>query len=183
MSKKMPLHVQKEARQFVLTTVGACVAVWGVAFELGVWGEIFYSRLFNIWVISLAVLLAIWFLPSDQASVTWGGKLAIAFPTIWLLLTFLNDQTVQITTFGWIGFLAGLVISVLCLPYFIYVLVSLLQEETLSMKPGLIRLMIVIVFIVGVAGYVIGKNNRFFMTCDNFEIHGDFVPDNCVEQQ
>jgi hypothetical protein len=181
MLEKMSLHVQKEARQFVLTTVGACVAIWGVAFELGVWGEVFYNRLFNIWVISLAVFLAIWFLPSGQVSVKWGGKLAIAFPTIWLLLTFLNGQVLQLNSVAWIGFLIGLVVSVLCLPYFTYVLVSLLQPETLSMEPRLIKLMILIVFIVGVAGYVIGNNNKFFMTCHNFEIHGDFVPASCVE--
>lgn len=38
-----------------------------------------------------------------------------------------------------------------------------------------------IVIIVGVAGFTIGKYNRFFMTCHNFEIHGDYVPDNCVD--
>ena len=149
---------------------------------MGVWGEIFYSRLFNIWVISLAVLLAILFLPEAKAPVNWLGKLALAFPTIWLILTFLNDQVLDLTRAAWVGFLSGAVISVLCLPYFIYVLVTLLDQEALSLGRGLLTLMIVIVIIVGVAGYTIGKYNRFFMTCHNFEIHGDYVPDNCVEE-
>lgn len=177
----MHLNIDKEARKFVVTTVGACVAIWGAAFELGVWGEIFYSRLFNIWVISLAVLLSILFLPEAKAPVKWAGKLALAFPTIWLILTFLNDQVLDLTRIAWVGFLSGAVISVLCLPYFIYVLVNLLDQEALALGRGLLRLMIVIVVIVGVAGYTIGKYNRFFMTCQDFEIHGDFVPDNCVE--
>ena len=179
----MQLNVDLESRKFFITTVGACVAVWGVAFELGVWSEIFYSRLFNIWVISLAVWLAIIFLPEAKAPVNWVGKLALAFPTIWLILTFLNDQVLEVTDAAWIGFVSGLVISVLCLPYFIYVLVTLLDQDALSMDRGLLKLMIVIVIIVGVAGYVIGKNNRFFMTCHDFAIHGDYVPDNCVEPE
>ena len=178
----MQLNVDSQSRRFVVATVGACIAVWGVAFELGVWGEIFYSRLFNIWVISLAVLLAILFLPEAKAPVNWLGKLALAFPTVWLILTFLNDQVLNLTMGAWVGFLFGLVISVLCLPYFIYVLITLLDQDALSLGRELLTLMIVIVIIVGVAGFTIGKYNRFFMTCHNFEIHGDYVPDNCVEE-
>ena len=177
----MQLNVDKEARKFIVTTVGACVAIWGVAFELGAWGEIFYGRLFHIWVISLAVFLGIVFLPNARAPVNWLGKLAIAFPTIWLILTFLNDQVLQLSRADWVAFVAGLVISALCLPYFIYILLSLLDEDKLSMDRRLLQLMIVIVIIVGIAGYAIGKNNRFFMTCHDFEIAGDHVPDNCVE--
>ena len=178
----MQLNVNSQSRRFVVATVGACIAVWGVAFELGVWGEIFYSRLFNIWVISLAVLLAILFLPEAKAPVNWLGKLALAFPTVWLILTFLNDQVLNLTMGAWVGFLFGLVISVLCLPYFIYVLITLLDQDALSLGRELLTLMIVIVIIVGVAGFTIGKYNRFFMTCHNFEIHGDYVPDNCVDE-
>ncbi len=76
----MQLNVDKEARKFIVATVGASVAVWGVAFEVGVWGEIFYGRLFNIWVISLAVLLAILFLPEAKAPVNWAGKTRPCFP-------------------------------------------------------------------------------------------------------
>ena len=177
----MQLNVDKEARKFIVATVGASVAVWGVAFEVGVWGEIFYGRLFNIWVISLAVLLAILFLPEAKAPVNWAGKLALAFPTVWLILTFLNDQVLNLSQAAWIGFFAGLVISVLCLPYFIYVLLTLLDQDALSLGRKLIMLMMTIVLIVGLAGYTIGKYNRFFMTCHNFEIHGDYVPDSCVE--
>ena len=54
--------------------------------------------------------------------------------------------------------------------------------DALALGRGLLRLMIVIVVIVGVAGYTIGKYNRFFMTCQDFEVHGDFVPDNCVDE-
>jgi hypothetical protein len=179
----MQLNVDKEARKFIVTTVGACVAVWGVAFELGVWGEIFYRRLFNIWVVSLAVLLTLLVLPNAKAPVSWLGKLALAFPTAWIILTFLNDQVLDLTTTAWVAFFAGLVISVLCLPYFIYVLVSLLDREALSLGRGFLSLMIVIVLIVGVIGYTVGRNNRYFMTCHDFEIVGDHVPDNCVERQ
>lgn len=146
----MQLNVDSQSRRFVVATVGACIAVWGVAFELGVWGEIFYSRLFNIWVISLAVLLAILFLPEAKAPVNWLGKLALAFPTVWLILTFLNDQVLNLTMGAWVGFLFGLVISVLCLPYFIYVLITLLDQDALSLGRELLTLMVVIVIIVGV---------------------------------
>lgn len=117
----MQLNVDNQSRKSIIATVGACDAVWGVAFELGAWGEIFYSRLFNIWAISLAVLLAILFLPEAKAPVNWLGKLALAFPTVWLILTFLNDQVLNLTMGAWVGFLFGLVISALCLPYSIYI--------------------------------------------------------------
>ena len=176
----MLLNVQPEARKFILTTVAACVAIWDVAFELGVWGEIFYSRLFNIWVISLAVALSLWFLPGKQAPVDLAGKLAIAFPTAWLLLAFVNDRLFDFTLFEEVLFGFGLFICLLCLPYLIYVLISLLDAEPLSLERRLFLAMILIVVMVGVLGYLIGANHHWFLTCQDFTIVGDNVPANCV---
>jgi hypothetical protein len=178
----MLLNVEKETRKFVLTTVGACVAIWGVAFELGVWGEVFYSRLFNIWVISLAVVLAIWFLPGRQVPVNWWGRLVIAFPTVWLLLTFVNEQVIQLATIDLIVYFVGLFISVLCLPYLIYVLVSLIDAEPLSLEPRLFISMVVIVIIVGIVGYGVGSNHQIFLNCHDFAIAGEYVPANCTDR-
>ncbi len=69
---------------------------------------------------------------------------------------------------AWIGFFAGLVISVLCLPYFIYVLLTLLDQDVFLLGRKLIMLMMTIVLIVGLAGYTIGKYNRFFHDLPQF---------------
>ena len=177
----MELNVQPEARKFILTTVAACVSVWGITFELGVWGEIFYGRLFNIWVVSLAVVLSIWFLPDKQAPLDWAGKLTVTFPTVWLILAFVNDRLFDYGPLELVLFWLGLLICLLCLPYLIYVLVSLLDTDSLSLKRRHFLAMIAIVIFVGMLGYIIGSNHHWFLTCQDFIIVGDNVPTNCVE--
>lgn len=178
----MLLNVQPEVRKFILTTVAACVAIWGGAFELGVWGEIFYQRLFNTWVISLAVVLSIWLLPGKQAPVNLVGKIAIAFPTIWLFLAFTSERIFQISLLDLVLFWVGIIISVLCLPYFIFVLVSLLDAEPLSLERRLFLSMIIITAAVAILGYLLGSNHQLLLTCQDFAIAGDAVPTNCMDR-
>ena len=94
----------------------------------------------------------------------------------------MNGQLVQLHTLDLLLSLAGLLISILCLPYFIYVLVSLLDAEPLSLEPRLFISMIVIVIIVGVAGYGVGANHQLLLSCHDFAIAGDDVPANCIER-
>ncbi len=175
------LEVDKEARKFILITAGASLSTWNIAFELGVWGEIFYARLFSIWVLTLAVVLSIFFLPQKRARFSLLGKFVLAFPTGWLLLTLVNERMVQLDALESMLYAVGIFIAFLCLPYLIYVLVSLLDEEPLALERRLYMSMILIVSIVGLTGFFIGLNHHLFLTCQDFALSGEYLPENCVK--
>ena len=59
-------QINRTTRTFILAAVGLAVAIWDISFNFGVYGTIFFEKLFLIWVGCTAVLLAILFLPEEK---------------------------------------------------------------------------------------------------------------------
>ena len=77
-----------------------------------------------------------------------------------------------------LGFLAVLA----CFPYVAWVIVSVLYPEFTRLKERGPRIAIIFIIVVmTTAGYLIGSNHHRFLTCEDFEISGQFVPSNCSQ--
>ena len=71
---------------------------------------------------------------------------------------------------------------VVCLPYVVYVIASLTQDEALRIRPRrLLYALIGIAIVMSSMGFVMGRYNKFFLTCRDFEVAGWFKPANCFE--
>lgn len=166
------------SRAFILATVGVSLVAWQLGFNFGVFNTIFFEHIFAVWAGSMAVLLACWWLPAEKRPLTATGMVALSIPTIWFVVAVWSQFTGA--TFGWAVFGIGTVVMLVCFPYVALVLASVLQQDAqpFSSKRSLLGLVIISV-LIGLVGYLVGHYHYIMLTCHDFEISGNFKPNNC----
>ncbi len=174
----------KTLRTFVLSSVAIATSVWGIAFNLGAFKTIFFDDLFTVWVVATAVLLALLFIPSGRKILRWYSILILLSPTFWLLFNYLEmSSTLTPAAESFVLFL-GIVIGIICLPYSIYLVITILNPDLISLKGKAIKIRIISVgLIIALVGFFVGSNNNMFLTCEDFKISGNDLPANCRKVQ
>lgn len=175
-------NIGKSTKQFILTAVGLAIAVWNFSFNLGAYKTIFFDQLFLIWVVCTVVLLTFILLPNIDKPIRWPGVGAMILPTVWLVVSTMSHNFEQVTIFDQIEIGLVILITLFCLPYIAYVLISVLQSEVMSIRPPkLLAALIAIALFIGFVSFFIGANNYLFLTCQDFKISGSDLPLNCRE--
>lgn len=172
--------ISRSVRTFVLTAIALSLVAWDISFHLGVYKTIFYSKLFVIWVICTVILMANYCLPNKHRYLDSWGIVAMLSPTLWSVLIFWS------LTFGLSGWFSNLIFWVsllvfsVCLPYGAYIVVCFMQAEAFRLKPrSLIAALAAITVTIGALGFTIGSNHQYFVSCQEFSVAGDSVPENC----
>lgn len=86
-----------EAGTFFLAAIALSLATWPVTFTLGTHGELFFQDVFNIWIASVAALIAgaiVWRMREGEAYFTWWGAGLLLIPTIWMASVVFFTRTV-----------------------------------------------------------------------------------------
>lgn len=168
------LNVAPHARSFVVAATGAGIAGFNVGFDVGAFGNVDHRRFWAIWVVCTVALVASYVF--DDGSYRLGGRwrLALTVPTVWIVAGAVFDASNQalVTTLA--------VVSVLALPYGIYVLVYLVAGDFLAMSGRLQLALIALTLVIFGVGWYVGSDHVRFLTCDDFALAGEFVPDGCV---
>ena len=176
--KKGLTHTQ--AKTFMLAVLTVSVPTWTVAFNLGVYGEVFFEHTVYILVASLVLLLAQLFVPQERSPIKGEARFVLALPVVWAILSIVNSQIMGVDVFETILFWFGLVAIILCLPYIFYILSAFTNPEVIEVARYKLTLpLLIIVVVIGITGYLVGDHNAIFMTCFDFEVSGNMVPDNC----
>ncbi|MEM7801608.1 MAG: hypothetical protein AAF633_20600 [Chloroflexota bacterium] len=165
-------------RTLLITAIGTSISVWDIAFWLGVHGTIFYNKIFVLWVSSIAVLLVALFVPKGDRFTTKWGILALTMPTIWFVI----NALIPVVTQSWIDLLVwflALAAFVLTIPFILYILFQLVESDAWDLSPAYRNRLIAIVAIVAILGYLVGSNHTYFVSCEQFNVAGDFSPANC----
>ena len=173
-------NVDPGVRSFILISVALAYPAWDFGFDFGVYGRLFFEKIFLAWSISSALLIALIVLPKENLEIPRIAWFATAIPTVWLLLVLINraapaDQLLRQTVTG-IGFVAYLA----CFPYVIYMALAIAYPDFVRMQkkgPG-IGVILVVLF-MGATGYIAGSNHAYLLTCEDFEISGSYVPADC----
>lgn len=170
--------LQQQDKLFIFAAVGVALASWEFGFNLAAFETIFFEHLFAVWVASSAVLIACCMLPSERRPLGWLGMLALFSPTLWvisLIASYANNGD-----WAWLSFLIGSGVALICLPYVGYVLIAVMQTDAqrLNQKRHLLGL-VLIATLSGGAGFVVGGQHYFLLTCEDFKRSGSFVPENC----
>lgn len=105
---------------------------------------------------------------------------ALSLPTIWFVMTLVSQYTGN-DIVGQIVFWTGSLVMLLGLPYVAYTILVITQEEAIALKSRLQIGLFVISLTVGGLGYVIGKNHHLLISCDDFRLSGNYVPENCAD--
>ncbi len=79
-----------------------------------------------------------------------------------------------------VAFIAALALA---LPYTLYVVASIIDDELLDLGDLQTRVaLIIIAVVVGGTSFLIGVEQRLFLTCDDFEVGGNHVPTDCRDE-
>lgn len=174
----------KTLRTFVLSSVAIATSVWGIAFNIGAFKTIFFDDLFTVWVVATAVLLALLFIPNGRKILRWYSILILLSPTFWLILNYLEISFILTPVAQSFVLVLGIAIGIICLPYSIYLVVTILNPDLISLKGNDIKIRIVLVgVIIALVGFFVGRNNNMFLTCEDFKISGNDLPTNCRKIQ
>lgn len=164
---------------FFAITIGASLYAWNVAFSFGAYHALFYERRHQLFVLSLVVLLGGLIMRRRVQIRPWLLALFTPPPLLILLQLALpvNDSGVVVRFVYHV--LVIMVVAVL--PMIAWVLARLLAPAYFTLPDRRAKVgVIVIVAVVIVLGYAVGRFNNHFLTCEDFKIAGNDVPHNCV---
>ncbi len=175
---------EAETRAFMLSSIAIATTVFSIAFFYGVFGTIFFENLFYVWVASTVAMVASLFVPPVDglpALVSWRGRFVLLLPSLLMAWLFFSDNpSLDIATTGWFEWALALIVVGLSLPYLLLVLIIVAIPDVEQLKqPKLKAVILGICLATVVAGYVIGTHHYRFITCHDFEVSGNFLPDNC----
>ena len=175
---------EAETRAFMLSCIAIATSVFSIAFFYGVFGTVFFEHLFYVWVASTVAMVASLFVPPVDglpALVSWRGRFVLLLPSLLMAWLFFSENpSLDIASTGWFEWALALVVVGLSLPYLLLVLIIVAIPDVEQLKqPKLKAAILVICLATVVAGYVIGTHHYRFITCHDFEVSGNFVPENC----
>lgn len=176
-------NIDAGIRSIVLISVASAFFAWDIGFEFGVHGIIFIDKVFVAWSVSLALLIIFIIIPKRMLPVPPTLWIATAIPTLWLCIALANHAAPDEILFRYALTVLGFLAVLACFPYVAYVIISVLYPEFTRIrergpKLGIILIIVILTF----AGYLIGSNHNHFLTCEDFEVSGQFVPGNCGQR-
>ena len=175
---------EAETRAFMLSCIAIATSVFSIAFFYGVFGTVFFEHLFYVWVASTVAMVASLFVPPVDglpALVSWRGRSVLLLPTLLMAWLFFSENpSLDIASTGWFEWGLALVVVGLSLPYLLLVLIIVAIPDVEQLKQPKLKAAILGICLATVAaGYVIGTHHYRFITCHDFEVSGNFVPENC----
>lgn len=155
---------------------------WPIAFNLGAYGEIFYDDVFRV-VVASSILFVITVINRPYPPpLIWLVAAALLAPLLWLLTSALVvgstsealDRPVFVT---WL-----VLILVVSVPLTLRLLADMFTPEISRAGSRRMTLAVIgLVAVVGLTGFVVGRENARFMTCADFAVAGSSEPSNCAK--
>ena len=172
----MPESESRADRATALIMVATSGVAFSVAFNFGAFDQIFFDRLFALWVLATAVLIAS-FVTSVGPKQPW-ARLALLLPSFWLVLESLTVTETLSFDDDFIDWLA-LIITVIALPVLAYAVVGAINPAFLELPDRNRRIIVISIIVFTAAGAFMGVRNDLFVTCEDFKVSGNDQPENC----
>ena len=167
-------------RAFILIVVALAYPAWDIGFEIGAYGRLFFEKVFVAWSISTALFIVLLVVPKDKfrvPTVTW---FATAIPSVWLVLALSIRAAPEVKLIGYALTASGFIAYLACFPYVIYMAVSIAYPDLLRVRQRTSQAALAAIILGFVsAGFVVGKNHSYLLTCEDFEISGNYIPADC----
>lgn len=174
---------EKEARTFIVLAITAALAGWSLAFKYGLAGQIPFDTMLTVWAAASAALLASLFWPRENSIINWRNRLVLLTPSLWFLVSWMDLNLQQFSLADELAFLVSLTVLFICVPYTVFLLLSITNREMFELKSPRLRVgLVIVVLIIYSVVYAIGLNHPSFITCEQFEFSGDFVPADCTPE-
>lgn len=176
-----PLSAAAAGRTLAFAATGLSLLVWPLGFNLGAFDVVFYEDIFNIVVAATVALLASFIVPTRDPRRSGLRRLVLAGPAVWLsAAVLLTDSVGEAAADPLLG-TVGVVVMTVSLPYGLMVLAGSLSPELRDVRGRRsVGALAGTVLVVGVAGFLVGRHNDRFLTCEDFKVSGNDLPSNCA---
>ncbi|PID83500.1 hypothetical protein CSB11_00820 [Candidatus Campbellbacteria bacterium] len=173
------LNQSLKASLFVVAV--SSLAVWDISFNFGAYGIIFFYKIFSLWVVSTALLLAHFLFEKDKKFLNKWSIFALLTPTVWAFIEVWENhaETIYITD-SIISFIA-IVACLIALPYVLYIFFNIIVLEASSFPKKMIYKIVLINIIIAICGFLLGANNYILLDCEDFKKSGMEEPANCFK--
>ena len=178
--------MNKNQSSLVIASIGLSITSWPVAFNFGVSNTVLYPYLFSILAASIGILLAQGILgirEYSSATVRNIARTVLSLPSIWLLVEILahgsNSAIVEWLRFG-LAFATGF-ISLPFITYYIAIKVVPGIDGVRTKKE--IKTLCAVFVVIVILAYTSGLFHNYIVSCEDFEMAGSMVPDNCWNGQ
>ncbi len=173
-------EIDPGVRAFILIIIAIAYPAWDLGFELGAYGRLFFEKVFVAWSISTALLVVLLVVPREKLRVPMFAWFATAVPSLWLILALGIRVAPDVKFLGHALTVTGFVAYVACFPYVVYMAVSIAYPDLLRLtkRNAQFALTAIIAGLFG-AGFFAGQNHSHFLTCEDFEISGHYLPADC----
>lgn len=158
---------------FLLVTIGGSLVAFDLGYDLGALGTINYRRIFPIFVISTVALVASFFTDGPEVTDARLTRIILALPALYLaadVAHFTNERAVYLT----MG--AAVVVA---LPFTAYIVARMVDLDLFRLPRRLQMVAAATLAAMFLAGLYVGTNHTRFVQCTDFELAGDYVPENC----
>ena len=165
----------------VVATLTVGLLTWPIAFNLGAYRVVLYDDIFRLLVASSILLVVVLINPAYPSPWNWVVAIALAAPLAWFVaavaLVGSTGEALDRPAFV-VALSAILLVSV---PVTLRLLVHLFTPELAEGRRMTLGV-VAVVAAVAIIGFVFGRHNPRFMTCEDFTIAGAAEPDNCAKE-
>ena len=159
---------------FLLVTIGGSLVAIDVGYDLGAFETINYRRIFPIFVISTVALLASFLTDGPEVTDAKRTRIILALPAIYLvadMLQLTNSRGVYLV-------LASAIVVTLL--FTAYIVARMVDLDFFHLPRRLQIVAAITLLAMFGAGFYVGTNHPRFFECEDFELAGDFVPEDCT---
>jgi hypothetical protein len=165
------------ARAALLITAGSATVAFGVGFNLGAFGVVFFEQLLAVWVIATVILVGS--IISEIPPNTWPRRLVLLVPSLWIVAAWI-DNTYSFDRSERIVFTLTVVVTMFVLPVVAWILVTAINPDFADLPGRTKGLVIAAVGLFIIIGFAMGARNDMILNCGDFTISGNDLPTNCV---
>lgn len=169
-----------EIRTFFLSTIGAALVAWDVAFNFGAFHTLFFVRRHQVAVVLFVVVLGTIAL-RREVTINWWLLGILSIPMFWVFFRLVfpvQDRGSAASQVDGVFF----ILVVILLPVVFWIVLRLIAPDYFSIPNRRLKVMsVLIVVVIAAIGYGVGEENERFLTCDEFKVSGNDVPADCVD--
>ena len=165
-----------------LTAVTLGLIAWPIAFNLGAYGEIFYTDVFRVVVASTILFVITCVTPVYPPPWIWLVRAALILPMLWLLTAAWAEGSTSAALDRPLFVVWIVMIMLVSVPITLRLLIDMFMPElTVSSSRRALWSIVALAVVVSGTGFVVGRENDRFLTCADFSVAGSAEPDNCAK--
>lgn len=159
------------------------LTAWPIAFNLGAYRAVFYQDVFQVVVVSVVGFFLTVVKPPYRGRTLLFTRVALAAPMAWMAAAVVVFGSLGAATSNAIYGVLGLLIAVVSVPLVLRLLIDMFARDlTAAQDRAMLTTGVAVVVLIAVAGFVVGRNNDAFLTCEDFTIAGSDEPVNCAPE-